>query len=54
MSDKLYQVKPLLDTSGRCVQAHGGSVFYEDGVYYFYSENKEKTTGKDKIWTWGV
>ena len=54
MSDKLYQVKPLLDTSGRRVQAHGGSVFYEDGVYYFYGENKEKTTGKDKIWTWGV
>ena len=54
MSDKLYQVKPLLDTNGKRVQAHGGSVFYEDGVYYFYGENKEKTTGKDKIWTWGV
>lgn len=50
----LYPVKPLLDTNGSRVQAHGGSVFYEDGTYYFYGENKEKTTGKDKIWTWGV
>lgn len=44
----------LLDTNGKRVQAHGGSIFYEDGIYYFYGENKEFTTGKDKIWTWGV
>ena len=50
----LYPVKPLLDTNGSRVQAHGGSIFYEDGTYYFYGENKEKTTGKDKVWTWGV
>ena len=50
----LYPVRPLLDNDGKRVQAHGGSVFYEDSTYYFYGENKERTTGKSKIWTWGV
>ena len=27
---------------------------YIDGTYYWYGENKEKTTGKDEIWHWGV
>lgn len=43
-----------LDTNGNRIQAHGGSVIYIDGVYYWYGENKEKTTGKDDIWHWGV
>lgn len=43
-----------LDTNGNRIQAHGGSVMYIDGIYYWYGENKEKTTGKDDIWTWGV
>ncbi len=42
------------DTKGERVQAHGGSIFYEDGVYYWYGENKEKTDGKSEIWHWGV
>ncbi len=25
-----------------------------DGVYYWYGENKEKTTGESDIWHWGV
>lgn len=43
-----------LDTEGKRIQAHGGSVMYLDGVYYWYGENKEKTTGLDDVWHWGV
>lgn len=43
-----------LDTNGNRIQAHGGSVMYIDGTYYWYGENKEKTTGKGDVWTWGV
>ncbi len=43
-----------LDTKGERIQAHGGSVIYIDGVYYWYGENKEKTTGNNEIWHWGV
>lgn len=43
-----------LDTKGERIQAHGGSVFYEEGTYYWYGENKEKTDGKNGIWHWGV
>ena len=43
-----------LDTEGKRIQAHGGSVMYADGVYYWYGENKEYTTGDGKCWHWGV
>ncbi len=46
--------KPWLDTEGRRIQAHGGAVYHEDGVYYWYGENKEHTDGKNGIWTWGL
>ncbi|WP_161979614.1 family 43 glycosylhydrolase [Streptococcus sp. S784/96/1] len=46
--------EPWLDTDGKRIQAHGGSVFYVEGVYYWYGENKEKTDGKNGIWHWGV
>lgn len=47
-----------LDTNGKPIQAHGFSVFYneEDKKYYWYGENKEKTTGGlfNKVWHYGV
>lgn len=43
-----------LDTEGKRIQAHGGSVMYIDGVYYWYGENKEKTVGDGACWHWGV
>lgn len=46
--------KVWLDTEGKRIQAHGGSIMYIDGVYYWYGENKEKTTGENDIWHWGV
>ena len=32
-----------LDSKGKRIQAHGGSVLHVDGTYYWYGENKEKT-----------
>lgn len=46
--------QPWLDTNGNRIQAHGGSVLYQEGLYYWYGENKEKTTGENGIWHWGV
>lgn len=43
-----------LDTNGKRIQAHGGSVIYINGIYYFYGENKEKTNGKNGIYHWGI
>lgn len=43
-----------LDTKGDRIQAHGGSVMFLDGVYYWYGENKEKTDPQKGIWHWGV
>ena len=34
-----------LDTMGHPIQAHGGALFYEDGTWYWYGENKEHTDG---------
>lgn len=48
-----------LDTDGKPIQAHGGSIIVVDGTYYWYGENKEKTDdvtpfGKGRVWHWGV
>ncbi|AJG98231.1 hypothetical protein LF65_01626 [Clostridium beijerinckii] len=43
-----------LDTKGERIHAHGGSVLYLDGIYYWYGENKEFTDPEKKIWHWGV
>ena len=54
MNQAIYPGKVWLDTEGKRIQAHGGSVMYIDGTYYWYGENKEKTTGEDDVWHWGV
>ncbi len=43
-----------LDTDGKRIQAHGGSIIEVDNTFYWYGENKEKTDGKNGIWHWGV
>ena len=43
-----------LDTAGKPIQAHGGSIIKVGETYYWYGENKEFTTGKTDIWTWGI
>lgn len=52
--DAIYPGQVWLDTNGCRIQAHAGAVFYEDGKYYWYGENKEFTTGKSEIWSWGI
>lgn len=54
MHNSFYPGRIWLDTSGNRIQAHGGSIFYENGTYYWYGENKEKTDGMSNIWHWGV
>lgn len=46
--------KIIKDIDGKPIQAHGAAMFYENGTYYWYGENKEKTDGKNGIWTWGI
>lgn len=51
--------KVWYDTEGKRIQAHGGSILYADGVYYWYGENKEGITGRAlgercKEWHHGV
>ena len=52
--DAVYPGQVWLDTKGERIQAHGGALHYEEGVYYWYGENKEHTDGKSDIWTWGI
>lgn len=52
--DSFHPGQIWLDTEGKRIQAHGATIFYEDGTYYWLGENKEKTDGKNGIWTWGV
>ena len=54
LQDAIYPGKVWLDTKGERIQAHGGAIHYENGVYYWYGENKEHTDGKNGIWTWGI
>lgn len=54
MYHAFYPGQVWLDTDGNRIQAHGGSIIYENGVYYWYGENKEKTDGHSNIWHWGV
>lgn len=46
--------KVWLDTDGKRIQAHGGSIITVGDTFYWYGENKEKTTGENNIWHWGV
>lgn len=44
-----------LDTEGKPIQAHGFQIFAtDDGTYYWYGENKERTLAGSNVWTWGI
>ena len=45
---------PWFDTDGNRIQAHGGYMYYENGVFYWYGENKEKSNTEYDVWHWGV
>jgi hypothetical protein len=42
------------DTGGMPIHAHGGSIFYEGGIFYWYGENKEKSLPGSNIRHWGM
>jgi hypothetical protein len=42
------------DTGGNRIQAHGGSIHHEDGTFFWYGENKERTVPGSGVWHWGV
>lgn len=51
--------KYIYDTEGKPVQAHGGSIFYENDTFYLYGEDKSGVTGRavggnPAIWHNGV
>ena len=52
--DSIRPGKVWLDTKGKRIQAHGGSMIYENGFYYWYGEDKTFTRKKGKLWTWGI
>lgn len=43
-----------LDTAGKPIQAHGGSLIAVGDSYYWYGENKEFTDGISGIESWGI
>ena len=46
MYDKIRPGKYWYDTEGKLIQAHGGSMLYHGGKYYWYGENKDGVTGR--------
>ena len=54
MLEAIRPGQPWLDTKGNRIHAHGGSIFYEDGTYFWYGENKERSTSLSGIWHWGI
>ena len=59
MYDRFRPGKTWYDTAGKKIQAHGGSILYHGGKYFWYGENKEGVTGRAtgspcSIWHNGV
>ena len=55
--DKINKIRPgqtMFDLNGKRIQAHGAGMLNENGTYYWYGENKEFSTGKKSVWTWGI
>lgn len=52
--DSIRPGQVWLDTNGKRIQAHGGSILVEGDTFYWYGENKEKTVPGSGIWHWGV
>lgn len=52
--DSIRPGQPWLDTAGRRIQAHGGSIHVEGDDFYWYGENKEGNDPDANIWHQGV
>ncbi|RSM43175.1 hypothetical protein DMA12_19745 [Amycolatopsis balhimycina DSM 5908] len=54
MYDSIRPGQVWLDSGGNRIHAHAGSILFEDGVFYWYGENKEHSKPGSGIWTWGI
>ena len=54
MYDVFHPGQVWLDTEGKRIHAHGGSIITVNGTFYLYGENKEKSLPGTGIWHWGV
>ncbi len=54
MYDSIRPGQVWLDTKGERIHAHGGSIFFENDIFYWYGENKEHTRPDNGIWQWGM
>jgi hypothetical protein len=52
--DSIRPGQEWLDTSGRRIQAHGGSILAVGDTFYWYGEDKERARHDNGIWHWGV
>jgi hypothetical protein len=43
-----------LDTEGKRINAHAGSILFIDDTFYWYGENKEHSKANSGVWHWGV
>jgi hypothetical protein len=43
-----------LDTAGKPIHAHGGSILKVGDTFYWYGENKEKSLPNSGVWAWGM
>lgn len=50
----IHPGQPWLDTDGKRIHAHGGSILEHDEAFWWYGENKERTTPGSGIWHWGI
>lgn len=53
-NEAIYPGRIWLDTEGKRIQAHGASMYYENGTFYWYGENKEHTIPGSGIWHYGI
>ena len=44
----------MRDTDGKRIETHGGYIYIDGDTFYWYGENKDRTFGKDKTWTYGI
>lgn len=52
--DSIRPGRPWYDTEGKRIQAHGGSMLFWQGKFYWYGENKENVTDEKLLWHNGV
>ena len=50
----IYPGKPWYDTEGKLIQAHGGSILYHEGTYFWCGEDKTTYKPGAKVWHDGV